>query len=191
MIILSILVLLPRHAVAEESLVKTALLLVDIQNFYFPGGRSELVGPEAASLNAANLLEKFRDADGLVVHVRHDSEPGGEIHENVRPRKGEKVITKDDINSFKGTDLLDILRDRGIEKLVIAGMMTHMCVEAATRAAHDLGFACVVVGDACATRALEFGGVAISAEAVHHSTLATLSGYYAEVIDTDTFLKEY
>ena len=144
-----------------------------------------------AGLNAKKLLEKFRAAGSLVVHVRHNSEPGGEIHEDVKPLEGEKVISKDEVNAFNGTDLLEYLKSHGIEKLVIAGMMTHMCVEAATRAAHDHGFDCTVVQDACATRALKFGDVEVSAEDVHASTLATLNRTYAKVVDMETFLKDF
>ncbi len=169
--------------------VKTALLLIDIQNFYFEGGKSELVSPESASQNGKKLIATFRDAKAVIVHVRHNSEPGGEIHEDVRPIDGEKVISKDEVNAFKNTDLLDYLKKKGIKKIVVAGMMTHMCVEAATRAAHDFDFDVTVIHDACATRALKFDDIEISAKDVHNGTLATLSKYYAEVIDTETFLK--
>jgi len=67
-------------------------------------------------------------------------------------------------------------------------MQTHMCLEAATRAAADLGFECVVIGDACATRDLEFGDHTVAAADVHASTLATLDRTYAKVVDTETFL---
>ena len=69
-------------------------------------------------------------------------------------------------------------------------MMTHMCIEAATRAAHDLGFKCTVISDACATKALDFEGKTISAEDVHYATLRTLSGSYAKVETTETFLTQ-
>ena len=173
----------------KTALTNTALLLIDIQNFYFEGGKSELVSPETASQNAKRLITTFRDAKAVIVHVRHNSEPGGEIHEDVRPIDGEKVISKDEVNAFKKTDLLDYLKKKGIEKVVVAGMMTHMCVEAATRAAHDFDFDVTLIHDACATRALKFGDVEISAKDVHNGTLATLSKYYAEVVDTQTFLK--
>jgi nicotinamidase-related amidase len=185
-------VVLAKFAAAQEKtpMTATALVLIDIQNFYFPGGQSELVEPGTASRNAKKLVERFRDAKALIVHVRHNSEPGGEIHEDVRPIDGEKVVSKDEINAFKNTDLLNTLKKKDIKKLVIAGMMTHMCVEAATRAAHDFDFEVTVIHDACATRALKFGDVEITAKDVHYGTLATLSRYYAEVIDTKTFLNQ-
>jgi nicotinamidase-related amidase len=171
---------------AEEP--TTALLIIDIQDFYFPGGKSPLVEPEAASANAAKVLAAFRAEGKPVVHVRHEFEPGGSIHASVAPVGGEKVFTKTEVSCFNGTKVLAYLKERGVEKLVIVGMQTHMCLEAATRAAHDLGFECVVVGDACATRDLTYGDRTVPAADVHASTLATLNRTYATVVDTKTFL---
>lgn len=167
----------------------TALLLIDIQDFYFPGGKLPLVGPEAAAENAGRVLAAFRAAKRPVVHVRHDFEPGGAINAAVAPIEGERVFTKTEVSCFNGTEVLAHLRELGVERLVIAGMQTHMCLEAATRAAHDLGFECVVIADACATRDLTYGGTTVKAADVHASTLATLDRTYATVTDTASFLK--
>jgi nicotinamidase-related amidase len=156
---------------------KTALLLIDIQDFYFPGGKSALVEPEKAAAKAALLLDNFRVKKQMVIHVRHNSEPGGKINDLVKPLPGEKIFTKNGVNCFVGTDLLDFLRSGKIDSLVICGMQTHMCVEAATRAASDYGFKCILVHDACATKDLKFGDKIIKAEDVHYSTLATLRNY--------------
>jgi nicotinamidase-related amidase len=176
---------------AAEEAADIALLLIDIQNFYFPGGRSELRDPEAASSKAQKLLLKFREKNGLVVHIRHNAETGGEIHKNVYPKEGEKVVSKNHVNCFKDTDLLEYLRKHRIKKLVICGMMTHMCVEAAVRAAHDYDFDITLIHDACATRALTFGDTEVSAADVHLSTLSSLNRYYARVLNTETFLKDF
>ena len=166
----------------------TALLIIDIQDFYFPGGKVPLVEPEAAAANAARVLAAFRAEDKPVVHIRHDFEPGGSIHASVAPIEGERVFTKTEVSCFNGTKVLVHLKQIGVERLVIVGMQTHMCLEAATRAAHDLGFECVVVGDACATRDLKYGDRTVPAADVHASTLATLDGTYAKVVDTETLL---
>ncbi len=165
----------------------SALLLIDIQNFYFPGGKMELVQPEKAAQNAAKLLADFRTKGLDVIHVRHNAEPGGEINNLVRPAPGEKVFSKDGVNCFIGTDLLAYLKNEKIDTLVICGMQTHMCVEAATRAASDMGFKCILIHDACATRDLKFGDKVIKAEDVHYSTLSTLKSY-ALVESTAEFL---
>ncbi len=169
----------------------TALVLIDIQFFYFTGGRSELSEPEKASSKAKKILERFRTAGLEVVHISHESPTESDIHKDVAPVSGEKVITKTEISCFNGTDLLEYLKSKYVKNLVICGMMTHMCVEAAVRAAHDLGFNCILVEDACATRDLEYKGWKISAKDVHFSTLNTLNRRYAEVMDTESFLKKY
>lgn len=186
-IIIFVLAIIPSLLMAQTG-SKTALLLIDIQDFYFPGGMSALVEPEAAAEQAALLLDDFRAKNQLVIHVRHDFEPGGNIHQLVRPLPDEKVITKKEVNSFKDTDLLSYLQEHQVDTLVIAGMQTHMCLEGGVRAAHDYGFVCYVVQDACATKELIFDGETIAAKDVHLSTLNTLKSY-AKVLDTKTYLE--
>ena len=172
--------------------MKPALIIIDIQNDYFPGGKMELEGSPEASLQAAKLLETFRAKGMPLVHIQHVSNrPGASfflpdtegvmIHAKVAPRAGETVLQKNFPNSFRGTGLLEHLRGLGADHLVIAGMMTHMCVDASTRAAFDLGFSCSLAHDACATRALTFGDERVSAAQVHAAFLAALNGLYAKV----------
>ncbi len=184
----------------EIKKMNKALIIIDIQNDYFENGRMPLVGSEEASLNARQILEKFR-SDGLpVIHIQHlAARPnstfflpltkGMEIHENVKPMENEKVIVKHFPNGFRETELLDYLKNKDITDLVICGMMTHMCVDATVRAAKDFGFNCTVIGDACATRDLEINGAMVKAIQVHNSFLAALSGFYANVITTGEYLK--
>lgn len=177
-----------------------ALIIVDIQNFYFAGGRLPLVGSEEASLKARRVLEFFRSRKWPVIHVRHlgkavaDAPIAGasewSFQANVVPAAGEPVVTKHEVNSFRDTNLLDLLKGLKVKDLVIIGMQTHMCLEGAVRAAADFGFAVTVAEDACATRDLEFNGKKVPAEAVHLSTLATLKGNYARIVTTDELLGE-
>jgi nicotinamidase-related amidase len=169
-----------------QKLDSTALIIIDIQDFYFPGGAAELVEPEKAAEKAKILLNYFRENKGLVVHVKHDFSPGGEIHQLVKPLDNEKVFTKKEVNAFLNTGLNETLKQNHIKYLVLSGMQTHMCLEAATRAAHDFGYNCTVVEDACATRDLKFGEVTVKAKDVHYSTLTTLKSY-GKVVN----LKEY
>ncbi len=179
--------------------MSTALLLIDIQNDYFPGGNNELHEPFQASLKAGKLLAHFRKAGLPVVHIQHiairpgaktflPGTRGSEIHEHVCPLPGEKVIQKNYPNSFRGTPLLETLHAFQVGRLVIAGMMTHMCVDASARAAFDYGFECQVISDACATKNLQFGGQIIPAEAVHGAFLAALNGTYSKVMTTQEFM---
>jgi len=174
------------------TLERATLLVIDVQNFYFPGGKLPLVEPLAASLKARAVLEAFRARGWPVIHVLHlakgqaapSPDAGDEqyrAHVNVMPKSGELVIGKREANAFRDTELLAALRQLGTTRLVVLGMQTHMCVEAAVRAAADLGFAVTLVHDACATRALHFGDVEASAAQVHAATLAALEGTYAKV----------
>jgi len=176
-----------------------ALLLIDIQNDYFPGGKNPLEGSLEASQKARMALEHFRSHRLPVIHIQHFSTrpgarfflpgtPGAEIHENVCPLPEEIIIPKNYPNSFRETPLLETLHNLGIGDLAISGMMTHMCVDATTRAACDAGFSCTLLHDACATKQLSFCGKAIPAEQVHLSFLAALSSMYAKVISTEEFL---
>lgn len=165
-----------------------ALVLIDIQDFYFPGGAMPLVGAHEAAANAGRVLAAFRQAGRLVVHVGHQVSAGGGFDAAVAPREGEPVVMKTEVNAFQGTDLNRILQEAGIRRVVLCGMQTHMCLEGATRAAADLGYECTVVADACATRDLQRAGTVIEALAVHQATLATLDGIYARVVTADELL---
>ena len=179
----------------------TALLVIDIQNFYFEGGRLALSGPVAASRNARALLDRFRERGWPVVHVQHlpegvdapcpdSGDATTRIHADVLPLPGEPVVVKHHANAFRGTGLTEALHTRGVGRLVIAGMQTHMCVEAAARAGADLGFAVTVVHDACATRGLAFGGVEVPAAHVHAAALAAIVNMYGRAVSTAELLAE-
>lgn len=174
---------------SKSTMKNKALLIIDIQMFYFPGGSVPLVEPEKAAQNAAQVLNYARNNNILVIHIKHNANSGSEIHQLVSPIDGEKVISKNEANAFNGTDLLDYLKEKNIEELIITGMQTHMCVEAATRAAYDLGFTCTVIEDACATRDLKFKDKIVKAEDVHYSTLSALNRTYATIITTEEFIK--
>jgi nicotinamidase-related amidase len=173
-----------------------ALLLIDIQNDYFPGGAMELAGSPAAGDRAASLLAAFRHRGLPVIHIQHlSTRPGAtfflpgtrgaEIHSGVAPLPGESVFVKHFPNSFRETPLLDRLRQLGVTHLVVAGMMTHMCVDTTVRAAFDLGFIVTLAHDACATRALRFGDLLVPSGEVHAAFLAALNGLFARVIVAD------
>jgi nicotinamidase-related amidase len=176
-------------------MAERAFLIIDIQNDYFPGGKMELEGADAAASNASRVLGRMREQGVPVIHVRHLSTrpgstffipgtAGAEIHAAVKPQAGEKVIEKNFPNSFRGTELERALKDAGAKELVVAGMMTHMCVDASVRQAADLGYQVTLLGDACATRAQSFGGETVPARQVQAAFLAALNGFYAKVIPT-------
>ncbi len=177
-----------------------ALVLIDIQNDYFPGGCMELVGSTEAAAAAARLLDAFRRASLPLFHVQHVSTrpgstfflpdtPGVKFHWSVAPRMGEPVVVKHYPNSFRDTCLLEKLRAARVRKLLFCGMMTHMCMDATVRAAFDLGFVCTVAGDACATRDLTFNGTPIPASQAHGAFLAALGAVYADITTADAAIE--
>jgi nicotinamidase-related amidase len=180
-------------------MAESALLIIDVQNDYFPGGAMTLEGADAAGQNAARLLAAFRAKKLPVFHMRHLSvrpgatffipgTPGADIHACVTPAESERVIEKNYPNSFRETELETRLEAAGTRHLVIAGMMTHMCVDATVRQAFDLGYRVTLGADACATRDQSFGGQTIPAAQVHGAFLAALSGLYAKVLPVEEII---
>ena len=180
--------------------MNACLILIDLQNDYFVGGNMELVNIGQAAQNAQRLLQKFREKNFPIIHIQHIStRPGAafflpntkgvEINKMVFPLKGENIVKKNYPNSFRETELLQVLKKTEKDSVVICGAMSHMCVDATTRAAFDYGFNCVVVEDACATRDLSFKDKTIKASDVHASFMAALSVPYAQVLNTDEALK--
>jgi nicotinamidase-related amidase len=168
------------------------LLIIDIQRDYFPGGAYPLVEPEAAAAAASKVLERFRKAGDPVIHMKHvwdapdalfmrPGTDGVEIRPEVAPADGEPVLEKSNPNSFLDTGLEEELRKHDPDDLVVAGMMSSMCVDATVRAAADLGFSPTVVHDACAAPDLEFNGVDVPGAAVHAAFMAALGDGYAEL----------
>jgi len=158
-----------------------------------------LVGAKEASENIRLLLNKFRTDHQTVLYIQHiaaspdatffiPNTAGAEIHTNIKPLNNEKVFVKHYPNSFRDTDLLNHLKYLNITELVIWGMMTYMCVYATTRAAKGLGFNCVLIADAYATKDLAINGEIVSAKNVHNSFVASLNYYYSTVTSTNQYI---
>lgn len=180
----------------------STLILIDIQNDYFEGGKSELNHPIEAANNAKSILNFFRKNNLPVFHVKHinmgdkakfflQNSIGVEIHYLVAPNKDEKVFIKHVPNSFFETDLVKTISDNGINHIVVCGMMTHMCVDTTVRCAKDLGLNVTLIEDACTTKDLTWKGYTIPAEIVHATYMASLDGMFAKVISTDEFLGNF
>ncbi|EFK34955.1 Isochorismatase family protein yecD [Chryseobacterium gleum] len=188
----------------QQKMENTALLIIDVQNDYFPGGKMTLEKSEQAAENIRKVLDYFRENHLPVIHIRHISTNDGatfflpdtdgvKINNRVLPQENEKIITKHFPNSFRETDLLNYLQSKKIKSLVITGMMTDVCVESTTRAAFDFGFTNTVIGDATATRNRELNGEVLKAEEVQRSFMAGISALgnlYARVINAKEFLNK-
>jgi len=154
---------------------------------------------EVAGKNAKKLLSLFRKNEWPTFHIQHvapsEKAPffrpdtaGAEIHQSVAPEAEDKVIQKHFPNSFRETSLAQELKSNQVEQVVICGAMSHMCIDATTRAAADLGFKCTLIHDVCATRDLVFGDEKIAAAEVHGAFMAALTGAYANVINLDEYV---
>lgn len=188
----------------ETEMTQSALLLIDIQNDYFPsfaGSKMALPNMDVAARNAADLLSAARGAGIQVIHVKHimasDAAPffhpgtnGADIHDSVAPVAGEVVVEKARPNSFVGTELEQILRGERIEQLYICGAMSQMCIDATVRAAVDLGFAVTVAHDACAAADIQHDEVSVASAMVHASIMAPLASSYAKIRPTSDVIHD-
>jgi nicotinamidase-related amidase len=178
-------------------MTKRAIVVVDLQNEYLANGKLPLHQVDRAIDNAAKVIEDARSKGDQVIHIRHE-QPGApffvpgtegvEIIPAVAPQRGETVILKNHPNSFRDTQLKQVLDEQGIDEVVIVGAMSHMCIGATARAATDQGYKTTVVQDACATMDLEFGGVKVPAEQVHAANMAALAFAHGEVVTTSELL---
>lgn len=182
---------------SPATLAASTVVLIDFQNTY-TRGEMELEGWDAALDAAADLLGKAREAGATVIHVQHDGGTGsaydirediGAIHERVAPIEGEAVVVKQAPNSFFGTELGELVDAAGHDDLVIAGFMTHMCVNYTTEGAFLRGNHPTVVASATATRALPSVAGDVSAEQLHRAALAGIADLYATVVPTVSDLR--
>ena len=171
------------------ALADSTLIMIDLQNTY-PRGVMQLENVEAAVDQAADLLDRARSAGTPVIHIVHDGGVGspydvhddiGQIVDRVAPRDGEPVIVKNFPNAFTATDL-DARLAAG-SNLILAGFMTHMCVNSTARGAFSLGHHPAVVASTTATRALPGAdGSTVSAAALQAASLAAVADLFGIVV---------
>lgn len=174
-----------------EHKMATALIVIDVQNDYFPGGKFPLWNPESAEANCLRLIGWAKSASVPVVLVQHVVEgtpapffaagsAGAEIHPPIRAATPETpVIVKAFADSFEKTELKSKLDRLGVDRLVICGMMTHNCVTHTAISKAAEAYEVTVVGDACAT----------VSEIVHILALHALSTR-VKVVDTDELISK-
>ena len=176
----------------HASLKDSALIMVDCQNTY-RHGVMQLTNVEPAIKEAQKLLQMARDLKIPIIHIQHDAGVGtpydvtaeiGAISSEVAPKNGEAVVVKNYPNAFVATPLEAQLKALGIENVVLAGFMTHMCINSTARGAFNLGFKPTVVASACATRSLTgANGKVIDAQNMHDGALAAIRDLFAVVLD--------
>ena len=179
----------------------TALILIDIQKGfdeeeYWGGNRNNKDAEEKSAL----ILNKWRELNLPIFHIvhssqnpisrLHESDPGFEIKDEVKPIDGEPIIKKDVNSAFIGTDLKERLDSKGINKLVIIGLTTNHCVSTTTRMAGNFGFDTLLISDATATfDRIGINGELFDSEIIHQTTLANLNNEFAKVINTKELLE--
>ncbi|MGJ7041913.1 nicotinamidase-related amidase [Shinella sp. BE166] len=178
---------------------KRAVIIVDLQKDYLATGNFALTGIDAATANAARVVEAARGKGDRIVHVHHVAKdadsplfaPGTDGINPIpaiRPQEGDTVIVKNYPNSFRETTLQQALQADGIEEVVVVGAMSDVCIDATARAAADLGYGLTVVHDACATRDKAFGDSVVPAAQVHATIMSALEFGYGKVTTTADFL---
>lgn len=179
--------------------VKTALIIIDVQKGFDDPIWGKRNNPKAEQ-NIKKLLEVWRTEHRPIFHIKHMSKnaksplnpnhSGNQIKEEVWPQKIETVIEKNVNSAFIGTDLEERLRKEKIQTVIITGLTTDHCVSTTARMAGNLGFTTFVVADGTATfNRIGYDGKEYSAELIHETTLASLNNEFAEVIDTESILK--
>lgn len=186
---------------SELANADTALLILDVQKDFFPGGKFELEGAEQAASRGKTVLEYFRKKEWPVIHVQHVSTRKGatfffpgtagvQMEESNAPIPGETILIKHTVNAFINTGLEEELKRKKVKKLVVYGMMTHMVVDSTVRAAFDLGYKDItVIADACATKELSFEKTKIPASYVHASFLSGLGYIFAKIKTSSEFVQ--
>lgn len=178
---------------------KTALLVIDVQNDYFPQGKMELFRAEQALIHVNRLEDTFIKNNQPIIYIQHIAnqanapffEAGTEgvaLHSGLRIQADSIVIEKHYPNSFFQTTLKAELEQLGVDKLVISGMMTHMCVDATSRAAAELGYQPTIIAEATATRQLSYADRTVQAEDVQTACLSAFQ-MFSQVMSIDDYLK--
>ena len=178
-----------------------ALVIIDVQNDYFPGGRKELKDSLEALENIQKVIKNCREKGCKIIFIKHiaikptatffiNGTSGVEIHKGIEPEENDEIIIKNYPNSFRETDLKEVLNRNQITDLVFTGMMTHMCVDTTVRAAFDLGYSSILISDCCATLDLTYENEMIKAKEVQNVFLAALNGTFCKIMITDDFIEQ-
>ena len=125
------------------------LLMIDMQKAFDNSSWGERNNPQL-EVNSQKLLNFFREKGWPVLHVQHVSQ-GQDFKDGFQPCPGEPVFQKIVNSAFIGTNLESYLRDKRIDKLVIAGLTLPHCVSTTTRMAANLGFKTLLISDATAS----------------------------------------
>jgi len=148
--------------IAEVDSLKTALLVIDIQQALVDGHPAQ---EDTFLLNVKLLIDAARAGKTEVVYVRHDGGVGDELeantfgwqlHRSLKPLSGERIFDKHFSSAFRETGLADYFTAHGVKRLVICGMQTEYCIDTSVKTAFERGFTVVVPAGATSTYANPF-----------------------------------
>ena len=170
------------------------LVVIDVQNDYFPGGAWALPDAPAALPKIVKLITEARKRGDGVLFIQHvtpagspvfaEGSEGGELHIDLGVSLDDPVFTKSHPSSFQGTGLHAYLRKHGVKELDICGFMTQMCCDTTAREAYSRGYSVRLFSDACAAKELEVDGQKLAHDTVHRVTLGALARF-AKIIKTN------
>ncbi|MFC2100036.1 cysteine hydrolase family protein [Candidatus Bipolaricaulota bacterium] len=135
----------------------TALMVIDVQPVFLDGNDFRTIDGNDLVAKCAGLIKRAREAGVPLVYVEHadeDDMPQGTApqakvtHTDLAPAPGEPVVHKLFGSGFMETNLDDVLKSRGIERLVVCGLSTFGCVQATALYAKLYGYDVAVVGNA-------------------------------------------
>ncbi|KAF2874112.1 Isochorismatase-like protein [Massariosphaeria phaeospora] len=165
----------------------SALIIIDAQNEYASGALT-VTNPEASGKVIADLLEKYRKANGKIIHVLHKTPEGAPIFtpgtalaeefKEVKAKEGEEVVWKQHPGSFADTSLDDVLKGWDMKKIVLVGYMAHVCVSTTAREGSQKGYDVVLVEDGIGDRDIP----GVNGQEVTRVALAELADVFGTVV---------
>ncbi len=177
---------------------KCAVIVIDMQKEYFKkGGFLEVPDGPEVKRKITGLVAAARGHGVPVIHVRHISArplnatfqagtDAVDFVEGLLPEDGEMVITKTRPSSFYLTNLETELERRGIDSVIVCGLMSFMCCDTTARDANARGYTVYFVKDA--TAAIALGD--LSASTIHAATCAVQASGFSRVVTTDEMIAQ-
>lgn len=180
--------------------MKQALIVVDVQNDYFTGGKMPLSLPERALSQINKLEEHFLKNQLPIIYIQHIKDDpqapffgrgtkGAQLHSDLKVDSSSIIIEKQYPNSFLQTNLAQLLQSLQVQQVVVTGMMTHMCIDSTTRASAERGYQPILISDATTTRKLKVQEREVLADEVQGAFIAALQNF-AQVLTTKDYLRQ-
>lgn len=180
--------------------MKRALLVIDVQNEYFTG-KMPVTYPKGSFDQILKAVDAANQNKITVILIRHEApqndatsfirgSKGWEIREEIQKKEYVRIIDKNLPGSFTDTGLEDLLKEMGVDTIVICGYMTQMCCDTTARQAVHLGLSVEFLSDATGTLDIANSAGEITAEELHRAILVTQAMRFSKVISTNEWIKD-